>query len=110
MDAEHSRAALAAKLLLLHQCLAQRHIHTPFTLALDEDRVEGAPDVVGDPDLVDGDPAGVWIAVQLDDAGGVTVSRTRADARSLERTSKLRRAVTTAGQHCAVLGFCQLNR
>src|SRR5438034_3602566 len=68
---EHRRPLVQAfaKLLLLHQRLAQAHVHAALDLALDEQRVDGSSDVVCDPDLVDVHEPGARVGVEVHHAG-----------------------------------------
>src|SRR6266567_3193312 len=93
---EHRRPLVKpfAKRLLLHERLSQAHVHAAFDLALDEQRVDGAADVVREPDLVDLDEAGPRVGLEVDHAGGVAVSGAGADPGSLVGTRDLRRRVT----------------
>ena len=49
--------------LLFHQGLAESHVHAALDLALDQERIDRAPDVVRDPDLVDADQPGACVGV-----------------------------------------------
>src|SRR5438105_4054710 len=67
---EHRRPLVQAlaKLLLLHQRLAQAHVDASLDLPLDQERVDGTADVMRDPDLVDLDEPSARIDVQVDHA------------------------------------------
>ena len=60
--------------LRLHHRLADAHVDRALDLALDEQRVERAPDIMGDPDVVQLDLARVLVDGQLDDARRVRVA------------------------------------
>ena len=69
-----------AKDLLLHERLAETHVHASLDLALDEEGVDGASDIVRDPDLVHLDEAGPRVGVEVDHARRVAVRGARAHA------------------------------
>ena len=84
--------------LLFHQGLAESHVHAALDLALDQERIDRAPDVVRDPDLVDADQPGACVGVEVDHAGRIAVGGTGADARTLVGAGDLRRGVAAGGR------------
>src|SRR6266576_7250359 len=82
-----------AERLLLHQRLTQPHVHAALDLALDEQRVDGAADVMRDPYLVYVHQPGAVVCVEVDHARRVAVRGARSDARALVRSCDLGRRV-----------------
>ena len=98
---EHRRPLVQAlaKRLLFHQRLAEAHVDAPFDLPFDQERVDGAAHVMGDPDPIHRDQSGARVRVEVAHAGRVAVSGARPDTRSFVRPGDPRRRVAAgAGQ------------
>ena len=67
-------------------------------MALHEQRVDRASDVVRDPDLVDANQAGARVGVDVDDARRVAVGGAWSDAGALVGSGDLRRRVAARGR------------
>src|SRR5919204_25157 len=96
--------------LLLHQSLAQGHVDATFHLAFYQYRVDGAADVMRDPDLRNPHLAGPRLAIDFDHGRGVRVGRTRSNTGALVGTGKAGRRVAAAGTYYSVLRLEQLHR
>ena len=83
--------------LLLHQGLAERHVDAAFDLADDQGLVDGAADVVGDPDPLGRDIPGPLVHPDLDHRGGERVRRRWPNAGSLVGAGQFRRPVRPDG-------------
>src|ERR1035437_5390480 len=71
------QAALVAGLFA--QGLGHAHPHRALHLTLDRERVDGAPAIMRDPDLLDANHAGVKVDLDLDDLRGIAECHGRAD-------------------------------
>jgi len=86
--------------LLLHQHLAEPHVHGALDLSFHEERIERAADVVGDPDLEGLDVARVRVHLDLDHAGRIRVAGRGPDSAALVLPRPLRRRVGAGkGEH-----------
>ena len=101
-----------AKRLLFHERLAKTHVDAALDLPFDQQRIDRAADVMGDPDPVHVDESRAGVDVEVDHARRVAVGRARSDPRALVRTGDPRRrvaaracerAVARLGQHAGLL-------
>ena len=81
-SARESLGGQAAKHLFFHERLGQAHVDAALDLPAREHRVDGAADVMGDPDLRHVHPSGPRVDLDLHHARGVGIGRRRADARA----------------------------
>ena len=59
---------VAQEALFFHEHLAERHVDAPLDLALHQEWVQCSPDVVRQPDPVDGEESGVRVTGDFGDA------------------------------------------
>ena len=97
--------AVFAENLFLHQRFTESHINAAFGLPFHEQRIEGAPAIVRDPNFVYLDFARSAVAVKLDDRGRKTVGRRGADSRAFKIARILRRPVAAGGAEGAVFSL-----
>src|SRR2546425_66047 len=113
-DLVHQRARelgrQPAKDLLFHQRFGKAHVHAALDLPARQHRVDGAADVVRDPDLRHGDPAGLRLDFGLDHAGGVRIRGRRTHARALVASWRARRLVRADGPERAELLLGEADR
>ena len=95
--------------LLLHQGLADAHVHRALDLPLDQQRVQRAADVVTDPHVLEIDGARLLVDGQLDHARRIRIARRRADATALVLARALGRRVRAGKGEDAVEGFAELD-
>src|SRR2546430_16617916 len=92
-----------AERLLFHQRLTQGHVDAALHLADDEHGIDGAADIVGDPDLGDLDFTGLEVAVDLDHRRRVRIRWAGTDPGSLVRSGETGgRIAAAAGYHSAL--------
>ncbi len=69
-----------AKDLLLHEGLAEGHVHAPLHLSDDQGRIDGTTDVVSNPHFVNRHEPRLLLDAHLHHAGRVAIGRGWTDA------------------------------
>src|SRR6267378_5837153 len=96
-----------AEFLFFHEGFAEAHVDAALDLTSDEGRVESAANVVGDPDLGYGDPAGHRIHGDFDDCGGIGIGRGWTDTAAFVQRWRFRGSVRADGADGAEASFGQ---